>query len=566
MQPIQSGGYEPTKARWLKLPLAQLCCILLALSTLSACVSGTGFQPPQTLIDGQDLTALELASADLADVEPSAWVEPQIIESHNGVLNTTLVVMMGRNKVGEKNVNLRSYNGKLVGPVIEFKAGDVLNVNLVNNLPANSDPLCVNDHIKPGEDHNKPHCFNNTNLHTHGLHISPKGNSDNVGISIAPGKNHPYKFEILPAGNPEPEKPAVHYPGTHWYHAHRHGSTALQLASGMSGALILKGDIDEYPGIRGANDRLFILQQLAFDADGEVKQHRGDANIFVSIADNYAGRKPAIHGAPKYTTINGQQVPLIRLRPGQVERWRLVDSGVFEKLDIQLQGHQLQLISLDGITLKQRRTLNHLDMAPGQRADVMIKASKAGDYVLYKRPTSFSFADPPSPRTQILARVVVREQGLPCERDPNCHSSLPDIDLPAPTKMLPDIKSSELTNPGNPRKMEFSGNRGNWFINSEKFKPHRTGFKLKKGDVEEWALSNKSSNDQWHPFHIHVNPFQIVNDDGSLGDWRDTINIEKGKTIKVRTRYQRFDGKFVLHCHILFHEDGGMMDNVEIEN
>ena len=131
-------------------------------------------------------------------------------------------------------VRLRSYNGTdvdpttpYVSPTIEVKPGDTVRITLRNQLPA--DPGCGPDH----KDMNKPHCFNGTNLHTHGLWVNPEGNGDNVLLSINPGVSFPYEHNI----------PSDHPAGTFWYHTHRHGSTALQVSSGMAGALIVRGDM-----------------------------------------------------------------------------------------------------------------------------------------------------------------------------------------------------------------------------------------------------------------------------------------------------------------------------------
>ncbi|NEQ62957.1 MAG: multicopper oxidase domain-containing protein [Moorea sp. SIO4A1] len=136
--------------------------------------------------------------------------------------------------MAEDQVRLRSYfgtdtdpNRPYVAPTIEANPGDTIVVNLNNKLP--SEPSC----IEPPDNVNEPHCFNDTNLHTHGFWVSPKGNSDNVLTKIKPG-DPIFQYEY----NLPPEHPA----GTFWYHPHVHGSTALQVSSGMAGALIVRGD------------------------------------------------------------------------------------------------------------------------------------------------------------------------------------------------------------------------------------------------------------------------------------------------------------------------------------
>src|SRR5262249_40044634 len=174
-------------------------------------------------------------------------------------------------------VNLRSYigarvdpNAPYVAPTIEVQPGDTVRVLLHNKLKA--DPSCIEN----GRDPDKPHCFNGTNLHSHGLWVSPTGNSDNVLLSINPGVDFEYEYNI------PPDHPA----GTFWYHPHRHGSTALQVSSGMAGALIVRADRPPTPDANGDIDtllknrdgtplaeRVLVLQQIQYaclDAAGNI--------------------------------------------------------------------------------------------------------------------------------------------------------------------------------------------------------------------------------------------------------------------------------------------------------
>lgn len=515
--------------------------------------------------DAPPMSTQAIAEAELADLEPGKWFDPPQFRSGQRV---DLTVAMARNvvRVGPdgrpQQVLLRAYNGLLVGPTWRYRAGDTIAATLNNRLPPEQGPCPSHGH-----DPNVPHGFNTTNLHTHGLHISPSGISDNVAIQVCPGKDQAYRFHVLPAresGIP----PGRHYPGTFWYHAHKHGSTALQLASGMAGALIIEGDIDEVPEIKAAGERIFVFQQLAFDQGGEIK-------AFGDISCNWAGFQPTgrcndrRHGPAKHTTVNGVVKPLIELRPGQVERWRFIDAGVFEMLPIELEGHTLHQIAIDGITLRQVTPRGRVEMGPGYRTDVMIKASRvAGRYNLVKGPGRLRLthdldAAPGLDAAQILA--VVEIDGASCEADPKCPSRLPPGPLPAPVEMLRPIHRAELTNrPNDPRRMVFGrSNEGHWLINGRRF-AHSThaDFQLTLGDVEEWLLTNISASP--HPFHIHVNAFQMLDERGNPAEWRDTIIVAPGESVRMRTRYERFTGDFVLHCHILFHEDTGMMQNVSV--
>ncbi|RYG12575.1 MAG: multicopper oxidase family protein, partial [Burkholderiales bacterium] len=180
-------------------------------------------------------------------------------------------------------VRLRSYQGTridpntpFVSPMLDIRPGDTIRVRLNNKLPP--DATC----LESGGNVNVPHCFNGTNLHTHGLWVNPAGNGDNVLISINPGVSFEYEYNV----------PSDHPAGTFWYHTHLHGSTALQVSSGMAGALIIRGN---RPPVRQADgkiasgdidtllqptrtqpfrERVLVLQQIQYacrEANGTIK-------------------------------------------------------------------------------------------------------------------------------------------------------------------------------------------------------------------------------------------------------------------------------------------------------
>jgi L-ascorbate oxidase len=155
----------------------------------------------------------------------------------------------------EEMVHLRSYNGSLIAPTISVYPSQSVRIRLHNLLPAESDVDCPRPE---GRVHSIPNCLSTTNLHFHGLHVSPTGNSDNVLLELPPGQNFEYEVNV----------PVDHPAGTFWYHSHRHGSTAAQVSSGMVGALIVKGrrTLDESPQNGGTADIDTIFKDAAGDA------------------------------------------------------------------------------------------------------------------------------------------------------------------------------------------------------------------------------------------------------------------------------------------------------------
>ncbi len=284
---------------------------------------------------------------------------------------------------GEDPVTLRSYGGCKSGPVIEVLPGNTLRLDLVNGLDAN-DPTCL---ATPPLGLSMPAgvgCFNTVNLHTHGLHVSPSGNSDNVLLSIAPQTDFPYEINI----------PSDHPAGTFWYHAHRHGSTAVQVASGESGVLLIRGNRpytpptpqDPHPiadvdtilhNAQGVPmpEQLFLFQQIPYACFKNDPSYVGgpwqaiytteglyninSPNTPTSPANsawtcplpapgNYVTRGVVENFAlqldsatiwdtnGRFTSVNGIVEPTMTVPAGEIQRWRFVHSGVHDTINVQV--------------------------------------------------------------------------------------------------------------------------------------------------------------------------------------------------------------------------------------
>src|SRR5262245_24187806 len=275
-------------------------------------------------------------------------VEPEVRRSVNGVLSTNLRCAYAYRDIGGKRPYLRSYEGRSPGPTLRMKPGETLKIRLINDFPPNRDILPRNP--------SHPHQFNNTNFHFHGAHCSPSGIADNVMRTMVPGKS--YDIEIT--------LPADHTRGTYWYHPHHHGSADVQVASGMAGAIIVEGDFADVPEVVPARERVRVLTQVVFDAFGTVED-------FVTVFPETSTR---------FLAINGQRRPTIDMRPGEVQRWRLVGSQYQDNMLLELDQHRLNVIAYDGIQLGTLQEMKQLLIAPGQRADVLVQAGTPGTYEL----------------------------------------------------------------------------------------------------------------------------------------------------------------------------------------
>jgi len=278
--------------------------------------------------------------------------EPEIRRSKNGVLSTSLGCAYAWRDIGGRRLYLRSYEGGSPGPTLSLKPGEMLKIRLANSLPPNRDLMPVNI--------SHPHQFNNTNFHFHGAHCSPSGVADNVMRSMPPGKS--YDIEIA--------LPVDHTRGTYWYHPHHHGSAAVQVASGMVGAIIVEGDFADVPEIAQARERVLLLSQVVFDSHSMIEDF---GTLFPETAT-------------RFLAINGQRRPTISMRPGEVQRWRFVGSQYQDNILLELDRHRLNVIALDGIPIGALRETKQLLIAPGQRADMLVQAGAPGTYELGAMP------------------------------------------------------------------------------------------------------------------------------------------------------------------------------------
>ena len=422
--------------------------------------------------------------------------EPTIRASRDGLLETTLEARYGPASAAGQVATSTVYEGSFPGPTFRVRPGDRLKVRLVNRLR------------------------DMTNLHVHGFHVSPRGNSDNVLLHVMPGQAFDYEYQI----------PADHPAGTYWYHPHNHGDSSEQVFGGMIGAIIIEGDLDRLPGIAGVPERLLLIQDTQLDPDGSLtppnQRHQPD---FLRL-------------------VNGQLNPTIAIRPGETQRWRIANGSANCFYPIRLDGHTFHQVGADGNTLGEVWSRDEILLGPFERAEVLIRAGAPGSYALRKLP--FDSNGPGDPEA-VLATMV---SDGPAETP-----------RPLPTALMPfeDLRNAQID-----RRREISFQIVNdeiFQISGQPFDENRVNQTVQLGATEEWVVRNES--DIWHNFHIHVNPFQVVAINGQpvqVRSFEDTVPLSPRGSITMRTRFEDYTGKFVYHCHILGHEDAGMMGIVEV--
>lgn len=496
-----------------------------------------------------------MAQTPLASPVPDVAIElpqPTTIKSVDGVLAVTLTAMLGIVDMGApRPVTTLTYDGVVPGYTWDVQPGDTLEIELVNNLPELPD-----DH---GMSMTRPHEWTTTNLHTHGLHVSPSGNGDNVFLEIKPGDSQHYEIPI----------PNSHPGGLFWYHPHRHGGVCQQVRGGMAGALIVRGAIDDVPEIRAAKEQVMVLQAIEL----------GDDYQLLDPIPNPTKEQAFFPRTQILYTVNGILNPKITMHPGEVQRWRLLNAAEGKFMSLELANHALNVLAWDGLTLAAPDSVKGVTLSAGNRVELLVKAGVAGSYDLILSPGSsqhpetlamfsgeMSEADSMGTTSaELVTRPILTVEVVGTGPDMALPIELPAWDPP----MLPIARK---------RKFSFSVEReaDNTFIDfgvsGFPYSPDRAPYQVKLGTAEEWTLINAVDNklpQHAHGFHIHVNPFKVTKINGDTLDvplWRDTFALTgtTSDSFTFETNFEDFTGKFVDHCHVLAHEDLGMMEAIEV--
>jgi FtsP/CotA-like multicopper oxidase with cupredoxin domain len=471
---------------------------------------------------------------------------------------------------------LRSFNGQYMAPTLVLTIGDTLRVKLINQLPAN-----VKGESKLSYLNNQ----NSTNLHFHGLHVDPKEKNGVFGDYVVDTA----EAGVLPGGirQHEIKLPLDHTNGIYWYHPHLHGSSNVQVSSGMFGAILIKDPADRFLS-PDTTERIIFVHKLGLNAMGKTDSFYDSLN---APASNFL--------------LNGAYQPTLVMRPGEVQSWHFLNSASFYPFNPLLDGHTMESYARDGNAFAGFfKPVNPVTSAqfgnqqwpgnaiyPGGRLSVVVKASMTpGTYFLrsVKAPSSET-------NDEIVARIVV--EGAPVATPLPLPSGLPRY-----VEQLP-ITDAELASKGGkqrnlvlailsqgdpllpspiPAGEEWAipaGEPVNSFFYGTSFVLGNVGSGVKLAPfqsaitttqtvalnaVEEWTIN--SLNDYPHPFHIHVNDSYVVRINGEAVTpfWADTLAVPPKGSITFRMRFKDFTGKYVWHCHALDHEDLGMMQLVEV--
>ena len=437
-----------------------------------------------------------------------ALVQPDELRSSAGILTVSLESSPQQVTIAGRDVRALSYNGGVPGPTLRVRAGDTLSVSLRNGL------------VDP------------SNLHVHGLHVSPENNSDNMFVTVAAGDSFDYQYDL----------PTNHPPGVYWYHPHHHGFVADQVFGGLYGAIIVE-DPDPVPASR---ERVLVISDITLDSTGAIPA--------ATAMEKMSGREGDL------VLVNGQLTPSMIARPGERERWRIVNACVSRYLRLRLDGQQMSLLGIDSGRFEAAHEVNEVVLAPGNRADLLVTGT-AGTSVLrahtYDRGTSggMMMGGVGAAGAADIALATFHVAG----DDVAAVAAVPGRPVPRDLRTATVTARRELI-----FAMGMGGNMGGGMmsatINGQVFDATRVDTTVQFGSVEDWLLTNTSPLD--HPMHLHVWPMQIIEQSGQPVKtimWQDVVNIPARSTVRVRIAFDDFSGRTVYHCHILDHEDSGMM-------
>jgi FtsP/CotA-like multicopper oxidase with cupredoxin domain len=552
----------------------------------------------------QSAAALDLKGAPETCPRPapgSVVTEPVDLRSRNGVLKLELTVHNAKQSDGSIRYCYIDENGA-ESPTLRVNPGDLVVLTLRNDLTAfgTGAPTTAHRHGHVDAKKNGNSCTGelmtpeSTNLHFHGLTIPPVCHQDDVlHTSTQPG-DPPFEYRFrVPENQP---------PGLYWYHPHIHGFTKQQVLGGASGALIVEGIERADKAVEGLPEKVLIIRdQDLLNPNAPPSKSEPVVPKMLFDRDGDAANTGTGFGKPaKDLSINFVPVPypdygpaVIEMKPEEQQLWRVVNASGITYLNLEvLYGHTRQtlgLVAIDGVPLNENGLprdfvdwQTHLGLPPGARAEFIVKGPAAGVSGLLVTKTVNTGPSGENDPNRALAKITVSPEApeppseLAASPQPLPPSPMPWLGSVAPTRTRKLYFSEKLLDPNDPNSAtEF-------YITVEGQMPApfdpKSGIPniiAKQGTVEDWIVENRSS--ELHAFHIHQLHFMLLDYRGtpvSEPFLRDTVNVPyyDGKALEYPSVRLRMDfrdpnivGDFVFHCHLLEHEDGGMMGLIRVD-
>ena len=460
------------------------------------------------------LLALAACSSDSGGGK-DGFVEPRVIASKDGVLDTTIDLAVDRTEVGGTPVQARLYDGDYMPPTLSVQPGDLIRIKLKNRI----DEL--------------------TNFHTHGMNVSPLGNGDNVFLHVVPGETFDYEIQV----------PATHPAGLFYYHPHIYGSTEFQIGNGMSGGIIVRGILNDLGDLSDVKQRQLYLKDIQI-TDGAVPD-------------------PPVSADPTLRTVNGLVGQRVEIRPGETQFWEFANIGADIYYDLQLEGHPLYEIERDGNRRTRVIQRDSLFLPTSSRIGVLVQGGAPGEYALRTRAIDMGPMGDQYPEVT-LATVVVRGAA---EAPLALPTELPPVDPDLRGTPVAHRRSYRFSENGDGDQfyingVQFDANRVDTTV--------KLG-DVEEWTLENCSGENHVFHIHQLDFQVierdgEPQPYLGRQDTVNLA-YRDTDGPEDCPTdadprgrVKILVPFTEATnlGKFVYHCHIGEHEDNGMMQVIEV--
>jgi suppressor of ftsI len=466
-----------------------------------------------------------------AQGQTKSLLAPPEVRAHHHVAALTLHAVRGTD-----GRNSFAFNGQRVPPIIRVSPGDTLKITYVNDLPQPSGEQCS---VGPR--------MNMTNLHFHGLGISPKAPADDVLDMMAmPGQTLHYVVHI----------PLNQEPGLYWYHTHPHGESEQQAVDGMSGAIVVEGMERYAPMVRGLPERIIILRGPAIgkDSSGQAALKKLDAEV------TGCGNSEA---PERVFTTNGALRPTINIAPGERQFWRIVNASADRYADVKLDGAPWEIVALDGMPLAFHnpehpvRVADHVLLPPASRLEAVVTGPSAGSNTTLRTRCVDTGPDGDPTPAMVLADIVPAPSSSPLQILPFSHRR------PASYKQ-PRLAALESAPPE--FVATFTEDKKGFYINGQRYEPDAKPMtEAVVGTYQHWRVVNQTR--ELHPMHLHQVHFLVYAVNGTKltnPEWVDTADVPYGGSIDMIVDFTNpvIRGMSVFHCHLLNHEDKGMMAKI----
>jgi len=469
------------------------------------------------------------------------------------------------------------YGGAVESPTLRVHPGDEIVLRLQNELAQPDAATAIaHEHAAAGCGGSGAMTASSTNLHFHGLNVPPVCHQDEViRTRVQPG-DPPFEYRIrIPEDEP---------PGLYWYHPHPHGFSERQVLGGASGALIVEGMEKSAPEVAGVTERVLVLRDQPIGGLSEEPSTREEERPYVPSLDLSINYVPILF--PLYKPAQ------LLVRPGQREFWRVLNASADTFFDLQLlywpdrdtqKAQPMRLVALDGVPVGREMASperTSILLPPGARAEFLVTMPPEGMFAqfLTRRYDNGVLGNTDSYRVLANIRSFADSPSQPSPMPAAAHATAPPFEgLTAirPARQRKLYFSETIPDPQHPKRGAA------YFLTADDAKPKvfdmnftTPDITATQGTVEDWVIENRAR--ESHVFHIHQLHFQLLERDGQpLNEQalRDTVELPfwDGKSgsypsIRIRLDFRdpRIVGTFLYHCHILEHEDAGMMGSIAV--